>query len=198
MNNANVIISRLKNFMEQKVNKLEQANRILYDFGLWNELNTYGKPHLIGSVRMNLMAWNDLDIDVENDSMSLEKLYRLTKYILNNFNPTWYEAKEEINEQGNKVWFQGFEFYLENELWNVDIWFFDKESIERAEKYCDDISAKVRENEYWRTAIIGIKQELIKRNLYAFDKYTSMDVYDAVLNQGVMHIDDFIQKCSKN
>lgn len=180
------------------MNRLEQANRILYDLGLLNELNTYGKSHLIGSVKMNLMTWNDLDIDVENDSMSLEKLHQLTNYILNNFNPTWYEAKEEINEAGNTVWFHGFEFYLDNELWNVDIWFLDKDSIEKAKKYCDDISAKVKENEKLRTAIIDIKQELIKRNLYSFDKYTSMDVYDAVLNNGIKSTDDFIEKFIKS
>lgn len=142
---------------------------------------------------MDLMAWNDLDIDVENDSMSLEKLHRLTKFILDNFNPTWYEAKEEINEAGNKVWFHGFEFFLDNELWNVDIWFLDKNTIEKAEKYCDDISAKVKENIKLKNAIIDIKQELIKRNLYSFDKYTSMDVYDAVLNKDIMDIDDFVK-----
>lgn len=85
------------------MNRLEQANRILYDLGLLNELNKYGTPHIIGSYKMNLMAWNDLDIDVENEFMSLDKLYQVTNYILNNFNPTWYEAKEEINEQGRKV-----------------------------------------------------------------------------------------------
>ena len=179
------------------MNRLEQANHILYDLGLLSELNKYGKPHLIGSVKMNLMAWNDLDIDVENDSMSIEKLYQLTGYILNNFNPTWYEAKEEINEQGNKVWFQGFEFYLDNELWNVDIWFLDKDSIEKAETYCDDVLAKIKDNKQLRTAIIDIKQELIKRNLYSFDKYTSMDVYDAVLNESIINVDDFIEKHSK-
>ena len=142
---------------------------------------------------MDLMAWNDLDIDVENDSMSLDKLYQLTNYILNNFNPTWYEAKEEINEQGNKVWFHGFEFYLDNELWNVDIWFLDKETIEKAEKYCDDISARINKNEQLKISVIEIKQELIKRNLYSFNKYTSMDVYDAVLNKGIMGIDDFVK-----
>lgn len=177
------------------MNRLEQANRILYDLGLMNELNKYGTPHIIGSYKMDLMAWNDLDIDVENDSMSLDKLHNLTKFILNNFNPTWYEAKEEW--QGNKVWFHGFEFYLNNELWNVDIWFLDKEEIERAEKYCDVISEKVKDNEKLRNAIIEIKRELIKRNLYSFDKYTSMDVYDAVLNKGVMNIDEFIEKYSK-
>ncbi|MDE5604643.1 MAG: hypothetical protein K2I73_03545, partial [Eubacterium sp.] len=148
------------------MNRLKQANHILYDLGLLNELNKYGKPHIIGSYKMNSMAWNDLDIDVENDSMSLDKLYQLTTYILNNFCPTWYEAKEEINEQGNKVWFQGFEFYLNNELWNVDIWFFDKDTIEKAEKYCDVITEKVKYNEQLRTSIIEIKQELIKKNLY--------------------------------
>lgn len=180
------------------MNRFEQANHILYDLGLLNELNKYGVPHIIGSYRMNLMAWNDLDIDIENASMSLEKLHQLSNYILNNFNPTWYEAKEEINKQGNKVWFHGFEFYLGNKLWNVDIWFLDKDLIEKAEKYCDDISAKVKYNEKLRTAIIGIKQELIKRNVYSFDKYTSMDVYDAVLNNGIKSADDFIENYIKS
>lgn len=174
------------------MNRLEQANHILYDLGLMNELNKYGKPHLIGSVKMDLTAWEDLDIDIENESMSLDKLYQLTKFILDNFNPTWYEAKEEINEQGNKVWFHGFEFYLNNELWNVDIWFLDKDTIEKAEKYCDDISKKMKDNEQLRTAIIEIKKELINRNLYSFDKYTSIDVYDAVLNKGIMNTDEFM------
>ncbi len=179
------------------MNRLEQANHILYDLGLMNELNKYGKPHLIGSVKMELMAWNDLDIDIENESMSLDKLYQLTKFILDNFNPTWYEAKEEINEQGNKVWFHGFEFYLNNELWNVDIWFLDKDTIEKAEKYCDDISKKMKDNEQLRNAIIEIKKELINRNLYSFDKYTSIDVYDAVLNKGIMNTDEFMDFYSK-
>lgn len=179
------------------MNSLEQANHILYDLGLLSELNKYGTSHLIGSIKMNLMAWNDLDIDVENEFMSLDKLYQVTNYILNNFNPTWYEAKEEINEQGNKIWFQGFEFYLDNVLWNVDIWFLNKKTIEKTEKYCDDISEKIKNNEYLRTAIVEIKKELINRKLYSFDKYTSVDVYDAVLNKGITGIDDFIANYKK-
>lgn len=175
------------------MNRLEQANHILQDCGLLNELKKYGTPHIIGSYKMNLMAWNDLDIDVENESMSLDKLYQLTKFILDNFNPIWYEAKEETNEQSNKVWFHGFEFYLDNELWNIDIWFLDKDTIEKAEKYSKDISDKVTDNEQLKTAIIEIKEELINRNLYSFDKYTSMDVYDAVLNKGIMNVDEFVK-----
>lgn len=177
--------------------RAEQANHILYDLGLLSELNKYGTPHIIGSVKMNLMVWNDLDIDVENDFMSLDKLHNLTKSILDNFNPNWYEAKEEINEQGNKVWFQGFEFYLDNELWNIDIWFLDRDEIKNAENYCDDILDKIKNNEQLKTAIIDIKKELIKRDLYSFDKFTSMDVYDSVINKGITDIDDFIERYNK-
>lgn len=68
----------------------------------------------------------------------------------------------------------------------------DKVTIEKAEKYCDNISKQVKENELLRTAIIKLKQELIKRKLYSFDKFTSRDVYDAVLNKGIMNINEFI------
>lgn len=86
---------------------------------------------------------------------------------------------------------------MDSELWNVDIWFLDKDTINKTEKYCDDISVKVKDNEYLRTAIIEIKEELIKRNLHSFDKYTSMDVYDAVINKGITDIDNFIERCGK-
>lgn len=180
------------------MNRSEQANYILNDLGLINELNKYGKTHIIGSYKMNLMAWNDLDIDIENDAMSLDKLYQLTNYILNTFSPTWYEAKEENNKQGNKVWFQGFEFYFDDALWNVDIWFLDKDEIEKAEKYCNGIKEKIQNKEQLKNAVISIKQNLIKRDLYSFDKYTSMDVYDAVINKGIINTEDFIERYKKS
>ena len=169
------------------------ADKILYEKGLWEKLCTIGTPHIIGSYKMDMMACNDLDIDVENVEMSIEKLYDLTKYILHIFHPSWYEAKEEINEEGKVVWFQGFETTIEGQLWNLDIWFFDKETILKAENYCDNIkklsSEKIGSNE----CIIRIKQELRERNLYCFEKYTSMDVYRAVLEQGIKNTDEFLE-----
>ena len=48
----------------------EQADYILYNCGLLKELNQLGTAHIIGSYRMDFMAWNDLDIDVENEHMT--------------------------------------------------------------------------------------------------------------------------------
>ncbi len=169
----------------------ENANRILYEFDLLKKLEEIGNAHIIGSYRMDMMAWNDLDIDIENDSMSLEKLYELSAFIMNTFHPLWYEAKEEVNDEGKKVWFHGFETMITGELWNVDLWFFDKETISDAERYCDSImrntSQKQKEN------IVNIKSELIARGMYSFEQYKSIDVYKAVLENDVKNIEEFLE-----
>lgn len=169
----------------------EAADFILYTAGLLDELKKYGNPHIIGSYRMDMMAWNDLDIDIENSAMSIDKLYQLTDWIIKTFRPSWYEAKEEITADGKTVWFHGFETNITGELWNVDLWFLDKDTIEAAEKYCDEITEKASDAQ--KKQIIKIKQELIVRNLYSFDKFTSMDVYSAVIDNGIASIDEFLK-----
>ncbi len=176
----------------------EQADCILYQYNLLNELKKYGTPHIIGSYRMDMMAWNDLDIDIENDNMSLDKLYCLSDYIIHTFRPTWYEAKEELNEKNKKVWFHGFEMFLGGELWNIDLWFFDKETIRKSEQYCDDIVNRVKNEPDLRESIIKLKRELINRNQYSFYQYTSIDVYEAVLNRHIFDIDSSLTNYSKN
>ena len=170
----------------------EQAKYILYDCGLLEELSRYGTAHIIGSYRMGMMAWNDLDIDIENENMSLDKLYRLSQFIIEKFHPVWYEAKEEVNSENKTVWFQGFEAFIRNERWNVDVWFFDKDTIRMAEEYCDGIARQVKKQPEAREQIIRLKRELITRKLYSFGQYTSIDVYDAVLNQRIADIEDFL------
>lgn len=64
------------------------ADRILYDCGLLDMLRECGTPHTVGSYQMDMMAWNDLDIDIENDGMDMRKLYRLTGRILETFHPS--------------------------------------------------------------------------------------------------------------
>lgn len=167
------------------------ADRILYEFGLWKKIEEIGTAHIVGSYRMNMMAWNDLDIDIENDTMSLDKIYELSTFIINTFHPIWYEAKEEVNDDGKTVWFHGFETMITGELWNVDLWFFDKETILDAEKYCDNIMQNTTQTQ--KDIIINIKSELILRGLYSFEKYKSIDVYKAVVERKVKNVDEFFE-----
>lgn len=185
-------------FGGRNMTREEQAKCILYDYGLLEELRRCGTPHIIGSYRMDMMAWNDLDIDIENENMSLDKLYRLSQFIIDKFHPIWYEAKEEINSENKTVWFQGFEAFIENELWNVDLWFFDKDTIKLAEEYCDKIVMQVKESPDSKEQIIRLKKELIARKLYSFDQYTSIDVYNAVLNRHITDIENFLANYVKD
>ena len=169
----------------------KQADRFLYEMGLLDKLKEYGEPHIVGSYRIDLMTWNDLDIDVLNTDMSLEKLYELSCFIIETFKPIWYEAKQEKNEDGKTVWFHGFETMITGELWNIDLWFFDDETILKSEQYCVDISNRIRENPIYKEIIISIKETLIANQQYGFGKYTSMDVYETVLEKNVKTIDEF-------
>lgn len=176
--------------MPNNIDRKTNADRLLYEYGLMKRLEEIGKPHIIGSYRMDMMAWNDLDIDIENDTMSLDKMYDLSTFIINTFHPVWYEAKEEVNAEGKRVWFHGFETMITGELWNVDLWFFDKETISKAEKYCDNIAINTSQTQ--KDIIISIKSELISRGLYSFEKYKSIDVYKAVLEANVKNVDEFL------
>lgn len=167
-----------------------QADRILYEFGLLKKIEEIGNAHIIGSYRMDMMAWNDLDIDIENDAMSLDKLYELSAFITKTFHPLWYEAKEEADAAGKRVWFHGFETTITGELWNIDLWFFDKATISNAEFYCDRIVQNT--NQAQKEMIMDIKSGLIKRGIYSFEKYKSIDVYKAVMENGVKNIDEFL------
>lgn len=173
----------------------ENADRLLYERGLLELLKPLGKPHVIGSYRMDMMAWNDLDIDIENEMMGRDKLFHLTSSILDAFAPSWYEAKEEVSDDGKTVWFHGFETTVNGELWNVDLWFFDRETIAKAERYCDGISqtASAAQKEH----IITIKRDLIEKGLYSFEKFHSVDVYRAVLEMGVKNTDEFLERYKK-
>lgn len=176
----------------------EQADLILYKYGLFEELKKYGQPHIIGSYRTDTMAWNDLDIDVENQEMSLAKLYDLSGYILTKFNPVWYEAKMEQNADDKMVWFHGFEAMINGQLWNVDIWFFDRKSINQTERYNDMIFKQISDLPILKQIIVKIKQELIALKIYSFEKFKSIDVYDAVLNHNIKDIDGFLNLYNNN
>ena len=176
----------------------KKANEFLYDMGLLEQLKLYGEPHIVGSYLTDTMAWNDVDIDIINDEMSLEKLYELTACILERFEPCWYEAKQEITEEGKIVWFHGFETMITGELWNFDLWFFDKEATQTAEAYAAYVLDSIAQKPARKEMIINLKKELIAKSLYP-NIYTSRSVYHAVIEHDIDTAVSFVDfQSSKN
>ena len=179
------------------MNIKDRADIILYDLGLLNDLKNYGVPHIIGSYTMDIMSHNDLDIDVSKRKYEYRKVIWFSKYVIDKYHPSRYEAKQEKTYEGKTVWFHGFEAAINNELWNFDIWFLDNDAIKNAEDFCKSIKRQLDENPAKKNTIIQIKKALIERNIYSFAQYTSMDVYDAVLKNGILTIDEFLARYPK-
>jgi len=173
--------------------RIEQSNKLLYKYGLLEKLNQYGTAYLTGSYQMNLMTWNDLDIYVDNEFISLKIIYKIVKYIIDTFHPTWFEARQDVSDD-NTCYFVGFETEILGELWNTDIRFITKSDIIKNKNYCDNIIEKTNRDSNLRNAILTIKTDLRSKGEYGFSKsYISMDVYDAVINFNVHNTSDFVE-----
>ncbi len=160
----------------------------------WEDGTYLVKGQLLLYPTLNMAGIKD---EYFNPGMSREKLYQLTSFVLDVFHPLWYEAKEEVNDEGKRVWFHGFHVLIDDELWNVDLWFFDTETITKAEAYCDGISSAVQKFPVYRERIFRIKDALREKGLYGFYQYSSMDVYRAVLEFGVQDSEELIAKFEK-
>jgi hypothetical protein len=179
--------------MDNKVK--ENAEKILYEYGLLEQLNKYGKTHIIGSYKMDLMVWNDLDVDIENVNVNMDSIYNIAKYVFEKYSPIWFEGKETVLEN-KRCYFLGFETNILKETWNIDLWFVDNMEIQKCEKYCNEITEKINKNKELQNYIVKIKKDLIQRGMYS-SSYNSKDVYDAVLNYGIKNADELIKNYEK-
>lgn len=178
--------------MDRNVELKALCDRVLYGFALFDYLHTIGKSHIIGSYKMNIMAIPDLDIAVENEDMSLEKLYATMNHIFKTIRPTSIKADEIVNKNGKKEWTISFTKDIKNEKLNVDICFISKQKIDRIEVFCEQMSKLLSEEA--RLATIEIKQQLVLAQRYNGNPYTSSEVYDAVVNRGIRSYQQFLEK----
>ena len=86
-----------------------------------------------------------------------------------------------------------FETEILGELCNVDIWFFDNDTITKALDFSEKIKQKILVNPDLKEVVINIKQSLIENEQYGFDKFSSMDVYKAVFEDNIRSYENFIE-----
>lgn len=94
--------------------------------------------------------------------------------------------------------FLGFETSISGDRWNIDIWWKSQAETGDAIAYANGIARLMHENPKLKNAVITIKQDLISRRLYGFDKgkkhYHSKEIYDAVFHEGILTTEQFLTK----
>ena len=170
----------------------EKADELIYKSGLFSLLNKYGDTFIVGSYRTKMMTWNDLDFYIDNSKFNLSLYYNLVGNVLNKMKPSRFDGL--FNIEKNLI-FIGFETNIFGERWNIDIWLKSREEIEASLLSEDKLMRLVEERPECKKVILEIKQELTRLKLYGFDKkqghYHSNEIYDAVLFNNVLSIEQF-------
>lgn len=171
----------------------EKADAFLAQKNIINILYKYGVPTIVGSYRMQIMTWNDLDFYMNLADFDIDRYYGLVNELINVLKPIRFDG---ICNPDKKLFFLGMEVLHEEERWNIDIWWKRESEIADSVSYANDLIAQMQSHPELKDAVIRIKQELIKRKLYGFDKgkvhYHSNEIYDAVFKEGILTEDQFL------
>lgn len=171
----------------------EKANELLYNYGLLELLQTYGDVSIVGSYGMKIMTWNDLDFYVDKSGLNMQNYYGLTSDILDKCMPSRFDGEVSF-DQGRA--FLGFETRISGERWNIDIWWKNRAEIDASIAYAKDMVHRMQESPKLKHAVMTIKQDLISRGLYGFDKGKkhchSKEIYDAVFLEGILTAEQFL------
>ena len=169
---------------------MAEADELLYQRGLLAVLQRYGKAYITGSYFLNTMTWRDLDLYVDGTGMSDEDFFLLGSDIAGAIEPGKMHYRNEfILRSGlprGKYW--GVYTDILGAPWKIDLWVLETSLCEQYMAVAEDLKARMDEES--RLAILDIKGQVCGHPDYR-KKFLSVDVYDAVLKDGVRGMEGF-------
>lgn len=168
-----------------------EADRLLAS-GLRDILNDYGEVHVVGSYALHLMVWRDLDIHIVQEALDKRRFFELGGRIANLLSPPRMHYRDETTVATPglpKGLYWGI--YLGNEregAWKIDIWITDWEGFKSPRAYGERVRERLTDST--REVILKIKSECWRHPQYRRE-FASGDIYEAVLDHGIVNIDGF-------
>jgi hypothetical protein len=170
----------------------KEADAMLYEKGLLALLRSFGTPHVSGSYALDLMTWRDLDIYLEVEDLKESSFFSLGGQLASLLMPVKMSFRNETVAKTPGLP-QGFYWgiYLGNErkdAWKIDIWAVHSAECKRLLDYCMGIQEKLDKQK--STQILAIKSCCWQDPEYR-RSYSSMDIYTAVLEEGITDMEGF-------
>ncbi|MDC0449148.1 hypothetical protein OAL67_00910 [bacterium] len=170
----------------------DQADKLLKSWSLLEYLNKYGDAYSVGSVALDLMTWRDIDLEVicdkepsKNDAIDVAR-YLFNKDGFRKVSPIDYSDGDGIKKP--KGLYIGTEYVDEDKnKWKVDVWLLAT-NFARTKEKTEEIRNRLTPE--FRNIILDIKSQVHDHPLYR-KKIVSVDIYDAVTNDGVKNLEDF-------
>ncbi len=170
----------------------EEADGLLWSRGLHALLSRYGVPRVEGSYALRLMTWRDLDIYLVGSSLASSSFFALGGCLAELLSPVKMSHRNEyLGRTPGLPRGLYWGVYLGDEragAWKIDIWAVDQGEYERVAEAGREISARLTDE--YRSRILDIKAACWRDPRYR-KQYSSMDIYRAVLDDGVSTVAEF-------
>ncbi|HBB76398.1 MAG: hypothetical protein A2186_01695 [Candidatus Levybacteria bacterium RIFOXYA1_FULL_41_10] len=173
-----------------------EGEQVLEKLQILNILSRFGSPKTVGSFATGLMVWRDLDIVLEKEID--EKGYWETVNLLF-YSPrlkylTLTDFRNSTNPNTPKGLYLGIKYWFENKEWKIDVWFIAPRAP-GSENFNEWIKEKLDEKS--RRIILGIKSKIYNNPDYK-KKIYSVDIYKAVINEGIVDLGGFRKYLAKS
>lgn len=170
----------------------KEADDLLHGRGLLQLLEGYGTPHVVGSYSLELMAWRDLDLYLENDRTTETEFFELGGRLASLLRPTNMRFRDTrvTPVEGlppGMYWGVYMDRGIED-AWKIDIWALDSEQSKRLIDFQDDLAKRVTAAA--RLTILRIKSQVWRDPEYRHS-FTALEIYRAVLDHGIENVDGF-------
>ena len=189
-----------KELLTEQVRLHNQADKMLKETGISEIFTKYGTVQPIGgSYDYGLMAYPDLDMDILSDKATKQDFVALVSDVLSSEYVRKVSSVDNVGFTGTrsgmpKGYWLGIEIPFEGEKWGIDLWFQTHEWAKKFDKDYDDYKAKLSGiSQEQIVAILSIKYHLIRLGKYGKNNCMSFNVYDAVLDNDVLTLEDFLK-----
>jgi len=170
-----------------------EADEILWEWGLHRLLAGYGEVYPTGSYALRLMTWRDLDLYLVAPGITVGAFFGLGRQIAELLGASKMRFRNERVGHTPGLPRDGLYWgiYMGDEragAWKIDLWAMDEEEHSRLQVYLDAIAARLSGKA--RHRILRIKSACWMRPGYRL-RYSSRDIYRAVLDHGVADVGAF-------
>jgi hypothetical protein len=192
--NANEDIAAL----EQTEHALRaEADSLLEQYRLRQILSQYGWPHAQGSYALRLMTWRDLDIYLESANMSVGLFFEMGSQIAQSLKPIRMSFRnnrlEASSDLPNGLYWGVRVGSAGPEGWKIDIWALEETEFRQKLSFHQHLERRLTSAS--RESILRIKSQFCHHPEYR-RRFSSMTIYDAVLDHGVTDIEGFSEYVS--
>lgn len=177
--------------LKQEEELQREARDLLRETGIQEFLSKFGEIEIGGSLDSGLMVWRDIDMGVISSELNEENYWQMVKFLygLNNYYHSLYiqDFRESVNPASPKGLYIGLKIKYQEKFWKVDVWYV-KPRKDPNENF--NIWLKKNLNDQNKKTILEIKNLVYEDPGYR-KEFFSIDIYKAVIDEGVKTLDEF-------